>query len=170
MSFGGTAGAADDIIDAVAISPVEGATVTGIAGGSVRFLDANGRLVAGGSEPVRSVVLEISGGALAAYVAGPSDGTAADVGRLMSAVPAGGAQGLPVNFGPGRGKWADGDLYRLSVEILSQSHFPLTAGGGFVVVSSAVAAGDLVITFRNFSSVPLSACTVRLRYDHSAIY
>ena len=44
-------------------------------------------------------------------------GVAADSGVLSSAVPGAAQNGLPLNFGPGRGRWTPTDLLRLRVEI-----------------------------------------------------
>lgn len=73
--------------------------------------------------------LHIDGLFLAAWNGGAlNDPALAHVGRLMSGSPVANSHGLPVNFGPNRGRWLDGDLARLLILICDNSATGYVAG------------------------------------------
>lgn len=90
----------------------------------------------------------------------------ADAGVLVSAVPVANEHGLPINFGPGRGRWIAKDLSYLNVEINNsddstaadaapklcsdvENGGPAFTGGFEFVAGPDLIHGDIRINFRN---------------------
>ena len=125
---------------------------------------------------------------------------AADSGALTSAAPLATQHGLPLNFGPGRGRWTPTDLMRLRVEIydpmdaaaatnihvalMRVTNDPTQTGPantwtvdyepGLLIGQAGVppAAGDLVVGIHNRGAGASGGqgFSVRLVYDHSLVW
>jgi hypothetical protein len=99
-----------------------------------------------------------------------SDGTAGDTGVLVTAAPAANQHGIPINFGPGRGRWTTDDVSHRLWVVYYEINTPAgdvpanvqgtdTAGGifpqvdvlqpNFFVTGPDGVHGDLRLTFKN---------------------
>ncbi len=96
--------------------------------------------------------VKLSVGTLGARVGAPAIAVP-DTGEVTTAVPAAFQNGLPSDFGPGRGNWRAEDVDHLEIEQHDQGN-AATAGGMYVASGSPRVvlvgqAGDLVVTHHN---------------------
>lgn len=174
MAFAGDFGAAGNLIPfALCYSPVYGQATGYDANGNLQFTTPGGTVVT----PARIDHLQITAGQniLAALVDNTDDGSAADTGVFVAAAAAANQHGLPVNFGPGRGNWGDGnpanDRARLRAFIDSAINTVAAvtnAGGPHVRVNGDTIAGGLTsIVIKNMSEVALASAVIDLQVQHS---
>ena len=150
----------------------------------------------------KSVIAYVGAGLDAQIASFDTNGAAvnADSGALVSAVPLATQHGLPLNFGPGQGRWTPTDLMRLRVEIydpmdaaaFSNIHVALMRvtndpnqtgpvdsftvdyepGLGTSVNATPPPVGDVVIGIHNRGAGDSGAqlFSLRLVYDHSLVW
>ncbi len=145
--------------------------------------DASGNLVvtratASTYTPARFDAMRLVSGAtpLAGLLTGAYDVTAADCGMFVSAsaggvVFAANTQGLPANFGPGRGKWALRDVARVRVEVRPRITVAAAATGvgTGIDVDVRLASADLTISLRCHLEEPIDAMDVIISYVQSTL-
>ena len=107
--------------------------------------------------------VKIKGGTLAARIGAP-DITAADTGQMTTAAVAANQNAIPVDFGRGRGNWVAGDDDNISIVI----NDPSSAATGSDVhwASTAITAGNLVITVHNKGTVISGALDIAITWDN----
>lgn len=182
MAFGGDSGGAAAMLAVGTLRSPLGVSITYNGDNTINVLNGTGpSIVAGGpltngpSAHINSLLIRLNfdGDApLGAYVDGTTDGGVADTGILTTAVPAGNTTGIPANFGPGRGNWSGVvDISRLTVqEYYNHANYNTPADYGTLVRRVAtVAAGNLVITWKNLVLEDILAMDIVLSWDHSQV-
>jgi hypothetical protein len=151
---------------------VRGNTATRIAGGPV----ANGP-----SAHLNSLSVAITATALAAFQnVNDIDGSTTDSAVLTTAAAAGNTQGLPANFGPGRGNWVAADIPRVQLTVYpdSAAYSPAASSSPssptndlahnyLWVPAPTFAGGNLSWSFKNMSMAAITDLTLVFQYQHS---
>lgn len=176
MALGGTIGPSGALIPANLIVNIKGEIGDSYdALDNIRFLSASGQLYT----PDRVDTLFIQIGTdpaapqpepLGALLAGNANSANADSGALVTAVAAANQNGLPRNFGPGRGNWngPTGQL-RLRATTAETLNVTVPAAGVGSVVSNAGPApfGNAAAVIRNFHGEALSTLLLTVECVHS---
>jgi len=182
MAFGGTMGAAGNLIPFGIIFNLKGEQAAGYdAAGRIRFTNADGVVYT--PERVDTLVVnvsvdEINGPPLKAIVPGGDSIANADCGELVTSAPAANEHGLPTNFGPGRGNWneflADSGPYslpRVRVGYQPKITAPQQGFGGqgsvMTTDQAPVGAADLSVRTRNFFGVDIDKVLMVVECLHS---
>lgn len=172
MAFGGTIGPSGALIPANIIFNIKGELGHSYdADGRIRFQDASGNIYT--PERVDTLFVQIAIDQavppLGALLVGNENPANADTGVLVTAAPAANQNGLPVNFGPGRGRWAGPTgQQRIRCEASETLNVvAVAAGAGSVVARSGAGPTDALVTVRNFHGEQLSQLTLRVSVEHS---
>ena len=113
----------------------------------------------------------ITAGTLGARAGAPNIANT-DTGEFTTAAAAANQVALPLDFGPGRGRWRARDLQFLEIEGPEDTGNAATAGGLHLVADADVAGGvnprivnnDLVLTVHNRGAGVAGPIRMRLRY------
>ena len=176
MAFAGTFGASAAMVPFGIIENARGEVGAGYDSDSrLKFARASGSLYTPARVDTLIIRAEASGGEfstppLDAIVAGLPSQANADTGALVSAIPIADQHGLPVNFGPGRGKWTERDLNRLrvfSVPLYIAPVVPGDARGHASKTTISLVAGNIVILVRNHDGTELANLQLAVELTHS---
>ena len=172
MAFAGNFGASGALIPfgiCFNLSAEQGAAYDPVLTSQLRFERASTSTYTPTS--INTLILDGGAAALGAAVAGAASEANADCGLLVSDVPAANQNGLPANFGPGRGNWTPADALRIRVSFRESCTVvagpPVTGPGSVVVDSLGVVGGNISILIRNQNAVALTNLNVIVEYLHS---
>jgi len=188
MAFGGTMGAAGALIPFALIYNIKGEQGAGYdANGRLKFTTADGVVYT--PERVDTLLIGLqsteASNPLDAVIAGGDDITHADCGELVTSAPAANQNGLPTNFGPGRGNWnlfttAGGPFsitrvrvdYEPKITAALPSQAPPNTGGvgqGSVMTTDIepIGSADVGVITRNFFGVNLDKLVMTVECLHS---
>lgn len=181
MAFGGTIGASGNLIPANLLYNIKGEQGASYdADGRLAFTTADGVVYT--PERVDTLVLPIGAtevaGPLKGLVAGSADPANGDTGALTTAAPVVNQNGLPTNFGPGRGKWnsigpASGpfSVPRLRVayetDVVAPAQGFTGQGSVMTTETKSLLGGDVESITRNFFGQDLSNLVLIIECLHS---
>lgn len=173
MAFGGTFGPSGALLPFGIIFNILGEKGVGYdADGNIQFQRASGSVYT----PARVDTLIVAGEIvqntppLGALQLGAANIANVDTGQLVTAAPLANEHGLPANFGPGRGNWADvtGRVTRLRIEASVQRNIlALPAGQGAVEYVTDVAGSDVSALARNTSGEVVDTLRLVVECIHS---
>ncbi len=164
-----------------ATGPITATLIVSAVGEVGASYDASGNLVftratASTWTPSRfdTIIMDSGADPLGPLLTGPFAVAGADCGMFVSAsaggvVYAASTQGLPANFGPGRGKWTQAEVARLRVTCRPRVTVGAiaTGVGASFSVNVALVVADVQISIRNHIEEKLDLMSIRIECRHS---
>lgn len=171
MAFAGSFGAAEALIPFGMITNILGETSPGYdANGNIMFTRASGQVYT--PPRVDTLIITATTGQTAPLgitTVGLPSIVDADTGRLTSAAPGANEHGLPANFGPGRGKWANvtgANRLRASVDAVLDVAVVADSAGSVQAVSLLLGA-DCSVTARSYFGEVIDSFIMTVECIHS---
>jgi|GEM_PF-2593408 len=172
MAFAGSIGPSAALIPFALIKNSQGEQAASYdAAGRIAFTRAGGQVYT--PDRVDTLFIAIATDQtppLGITVTGLPLGASADTGLLVTGVPAANENGLPTNFGPGRGRW-DGPTGQSRLRVTAEAIVDVTvvanAAGALAVSTGPVSAGNARAGVRNYSGEVVDSILLIVECLHS---